>query len=129
MILSVYKRYETIFLSQRPMRPKLDEKAIAKAVKCAKNTIQYWLNWWKESKDLSDMKRSERPRATTEKVDQRISKLANSNRIATIGDRQNFLKRQNIRISQETVRRRLKEAGAKFSLPTSKATLDRKSSI
>ena len=34
-----------------------------------------------------------------------------------------ILKRQNIGIGQETIRRRLKEAGAKFSLPMSKLFL------
>ena len=74
------------------MGPQLSQKAVTIAVKCAKNTVQYWLNWWKESKDLSDMKRSRRPRATTEKVDQRIYKLAGSNNIATIGNIRSILK-------------------------------------
>ena len=66
------QRYEygIVFLSQHSMGPQLSEKAVAKSVKCAKNTVPYWLNRWKESKDLSDMKRSGRPRATIEKVDQ-----------------------------------------------------------
>ena len=65
------------------------------------------------------MKRSERLCATIEKVDQQIYKLTGSDNTATTGDIQSILKRQNIRISQETIRRRLEEAGAKFSLPTS----------
>ena len=86
------------------MGSQLGEKAVAKAVKCATNAVQYWLNRWKEAKDLNDMKRLGRLRATTEKVDQRIYKLAGSNNIATAGDIQSILKRQNIRISQETIR-------------------------
>ena len=70
MTFPIDKRYEIIFLSQHPMGPQLGEKAVVKAVKYTKNTIQYWLNRWKESKDLSDMKCSRRPRATTEKIDQ-----------------------------------------------------------
>ena len=69
------------------------------------------------------MKRLGRPSATNEKVDQRIYKLAGSDNIATTGHIQNILKRQNIGISQETTRRRLKEAGTKFSLPISKPLL------
>ena len=75
------------------MVPQLGEKAVAKAVKCAKNTVQYWLNWCKESKDLSDMKCLGRPLAITEKVDQQIYKFAGSDNIATTGDTQNVLKR------------------------------------
>ena len=69
---------EIVFLSQHTMGPQLDEKAVAKAVKRSKSTIQYWLNRWKKSKDLGDMKRSGRYSATTEKVDQPISKLVDS---------------------------------------------------
>ena len=67
------------------------------------------------------MKQPGSSRAATEKVDQRIYKLSASENITTTGDIQSILKRQNIRISQETIRRRLKEARAKFSLPISKA--------
>ena len=68
------------------MEPQLGEKVITKAVKYAKNPVQYWINRWQKSKDLSDMKRLGRPRATTEKVDQRIYKLAGSDKFATAGD-------------------------------------------
>ena len=64
------------------MGPQLGDKTVAKAVNYAKNTVQYWLNHWKESKDLlSDTKRSERSCATTEKVVQRIYKLASSDNL------------------------------------------------
>ena len=69
------------------------------------------------------MKRPGRPNAATEKVYQRIYKLAGSDNITTTGDIQSVLKRQNIGISQETIQRRLKEAGTKFCLPISKPLL------
>jgi len=123
MTLSVDKRYEIVFLSQHPMGPRLGVKAVAKEVKCAKNTVQYWLKRWKDSKDLTDAKRTGRPRSTTEKVDQRIVDLANNEKVTTTHNIQRVLKRQNVQISQETIRRRLKECGAKFSLPISKPLL------
>ena len=63
--IAIDKWYKIVFLSQHPMGPQSDEKTVAKVVKCAKNTVQYWLNRWKESKDLSDMKRSGRHLAIT----------------------------------------------------------------
>ena len=90
-ILPIDKRYEIVFLSQHPMGSQLDEKAVVKAVKYVKSTVQYWLNRCKESKDLSDMKRPGRSRATTEKVDQRIYGLPSSDNIATTDDIQNAL--------------------------------------
>ena len=101
MTLPIDKRYETVFLSQHLMGPQSNEKAVAKAVKCAKNAVQYWLNRGKESKDLSDMNRLGRPRSTNEKVDQRINKLAGTDNIATAGDIRSVLKRENVRIERQ----------------------------
>ena len=108
------------------MGPQIGVKAVAKAKKCAKSTVQYWLNRWKESKDLSVSKRIERSRSTKEKVNQRISDLANTNNSATTRGIKRVLKRKNVDISQETIQRRLKEYGAKFSLPISKPLLTKK---
>ena len=69
------------------------------------------------------MKRPGRLYATTEKIDQQMYKLTGSDNIATIGDIQSVLKWQKIGISQGTIRRKLKEAGAKFSLLISKPLL------
>ena len=69
------------------------------------------------------MKRPGRLSATNEKVDQRIYKLAGSDNIAITGDIQSVLKWQNIGISQGMIRRKLKEAGTKFSLLISKPLL------
>jgi transposase len=99
MALQVDKRYEIVFLSHHAMGPQLGVKAVAKTAKCAKSTVQYWLNRWKESKELSDLKRSGRPCVTTEKVDQRIDDLVSSENIATTRDIQNILKRQKVQIS------------------------------
>ena len=78
MTLPIDKWYEFVFLSQHLIGPQLGEKAVAKVVKSANNTVQYWLKRWKASKDVSDMERPGSPRATTEKVDQQIYKLTGS---------------------------------------------------
>ena len=78
MRLLIDKRYEIVFLSQYPMGLQLGEKTVEKSVKCTTSTTHYWLNRWKESNDLSDIKRSERLHATTEKANQRILELADS---------------------------------------------------
>ena len=105
MTLSVDKRYEIIFLSHHPMGSQLGVKAVAKVIKCGKSTVQFWLNRWKESKDLSDSKRIRRPRSTTKKVDQRISDLATTNNSATTRAIQRVMKRKNVDISQKTIER------------------------
>ena len=69
------------------------------------------------------MKRPGRLRATAKKIDQRIHKHAGIDNIATTGNIQSVLNRQNIGINRETIRRKLKEVGAKFSLLISKSLL------
>ena len=44
MTLPIDKQYEIIFLSQHPMELQLDENSLEKAVKCVKNTVQYWFS-------------------------------------------------------------------------------------
>ena len=123
MSLSLEKPYEIVFLSYHPMRAKLRVNAVAKAINCAKTTVQYCLNRWKQSKDRSDSKCTGRLRGTTAKIDQRISDLATNHNIRDI---RRLLKRQHVKISQETIRRQLKEHGAKFTPPISKALLTEK---
>ena len=76
MVLTVHRRYEVIFLSQRSMGPKLSHAAVAKAVKCDVTTVKYWLERWKQSKGLSDSIRSGRSWGTTHKQDEQIVSLA-----------------------------------------------------
>ena len=120
MTLLIDKRHEFVVLSQHPMGPQLDEKAVAKAEKCTKSTAQQWLNRWKESKDLSHMKRSDRAPVTIEKVDQRISKFEDSQAYCC---NRRYTKCFEVAKNQETIQRRLKETGPKFSLPISKLLL------
>ena len=123
MSLPIHKGYEIIFLSCHPRGPKLGLKAVAKEVKCDKKAVKYWLNRWKQSKDLTDLPRSGRPRETTQKQDERIVSLANQEMFATCGDIEDHLNKEGVMISESTVLRRLHEAEAKYNLPMSKPVL------
>jgi transposase len=123
MSLPVHKRYEIVFLSCHPLGPKLGLKAVAKAVKCGKSTVKYWLDRWKGSKDLADFPRSGRRRATTPKQDKNILSLADEEMLATSSDIKDRLKKKGTKISQTTIWRRLHEAGGKYNLPMSKPLL------
>jgi len=123
MALPIHKRYEIVFLSSHPLGPQLGPKAVAKRVKCDKKAVKYWLDRWKESKDLTDLPRSGRSRSTTPKQDEQIVSLANKETFATSRDIQNRLKRKRVHVSQDTIRRRLHEAVGKFSPPMSKPLL------
>ena len=115
MSLPVYKQYEVVLLTRHPLRPKLGQKAVAKILKCSPATVKYWLKKWKRTKDLSDSIRTDRPRSTTQKQDQQIISLAEQEMFATSRDIAKKMKKKRVLISDRTVRRRLNEAGAKFS--------------
>ncbi len=123
MTLPIHKRYEIVFLSCHPRSPKLGLKAVAKVVKCHTTTVKYWLDRWKESKDLTDFPRSGRKRKTTLKQEKKILSLADSEMFATSSDIGHRMKEKRAKISQRTVRCRLHEAGAKYNLPMSKPLL------
>ena len=119
MSLPIRKRYEITFLSDHPKGNHAD---VAKAVHCSIYTVKYWLDRWKQSKDLTDSNRPGRPRATTQKRDQRIISLAKEKTFITAQDISNKLNRQVV-MSGRTVRRRLNEAGARYNRSMSKPLL------
>ena len=96
---------------------------MAKAVHCSIYTVKYWLDRWKQSKDLTDSNCSGRARATTQKQDQRIISLAKEKTFIIAQDISNKLNRQGVVVSGRTVRRHLNEAGARCNRPMSKPLL------
>lgn len=123
MPLPLHIRYEIVFLSTHRLGPKLNHTDVAKVVHCDTSTVKYWLNRWKQSKDLHDSPRSGRPRVTTQKQDQRIVSLVDQQIFVTAQDIASKLNRQQVVVSERTVRRRLREAGAKYNKPISKPLL------
>ena len=105
------------------MGPKLGHKSVAKVVKCGISTVQYWLSRWKQSKDLDDSARTDRPRTTTPKQDQQILSLAEQQTFVTSRDITNQLNRKRVKINERTVRRRLNEGGGRYNQPLLKPLL------
>ena len=97
-------------------------KAVAKVIKCDKKTVKYWLDRWDQCKDLTDLQRSGRPRATTTEDDQQINQIAEQETFATSHDIKEDLAMRGVEVTQRTIRCRLNEAGAKFSLRYEKTT-------
>lgn len=114
MTLSLDKRYEIAFLHEHPAGPKWGYEKIAKHVRCSKPTVIYWVKKYQENKDLTEEKRSGRPRCTTELEDERIVKMAKKNYNATSIEIQQEFEKKGVDVSERTIRRRLSEAGGKF---------------
>ena len=98
-------------------------KAVANVVKCDKKTVKYWLQRWSESKDLTGLQRSGRPRITSSEQDEQIVKLANEQTFATSSDIKEDLETKSVGVSERTIRYRLNEDGEKYNLPMSKTML------
>jgi transposase len=115
MELSLEKRYEIVFLRLHPAGPKWSFEKIAKRVHCSKPTVIYWVNKYQENPDLSTAERPGRPRITTAKQDKRITAMAEKEHNITATQIQKKMEERNVEISARTVRRRLHEAGGKYT--------------
>lgn len=115
MALSLDKRYEIVFLHEHPVGPKWSFGKIAKHVRCSKSTAIYWAQKYHNNKDLSTEERSGRPRITTAKQDERITEMAKKEHNITATQIQKNMEEWDLEISVETVKRRLREAGGKYT--------------
>ena len=115
MSLPLNKRYEIIFLHEHPEGPKWSFAKIAKYVHCSKSTAAYWVEKYHQNTDLTDEQKSGRPRSTTTRQDERIVMMAEKEHSITSDEIQQKLEEKGVEISSRTVRRRLVEAGGKYS--------------
>jgi transposase len=111
MQFSIQKRWEIIFLHLHKLGPKLSIKAIAKELKCSRDTIQTWVDRYQETGDIQDEEGRGRKRKTSEKEDLNIITMAKRQRTSTLADISTSMSKQGVDISYETVRRRLNEQG------------------
>ena len=123
MSLSTRKKWEIVFLSTHRLGPKLGAKKIAKEVRCAKSSVQYWLKRYEETGDVKETQKSGRPRKTTEEQDQIILEAQAADSEAVVKDIHKQAKRKKIDVSPSTVRRRLVEAGLTYAPPMVKPLL------
>jgi len=123
MELLLEKRYEIVFLREHPAGPKWSFGLIAKQVHCSKSTAIYWVKRYHENQDLSTEERPGRSRVTTAKQDDQIVKMAEKEHNITATQIQEKMEERGVKLSVETVKRRLREAGGKFANEISKPLL------
>ena len=125
MSLELYQRYEIIFLAKHKYGPELGINRIAKIVNCNRSTVTRWLKRWSETKDLSDRQRIGRSRATTAEQDKVITNIVQQE--VDEGLTSEMISHQTndagMNLSSRTIRRRLNEAGFKYSKPLQKPLL------
>src|SRR5579871_4227642 len=109
MSLELYKHYEIIFLYIHPKDPKMSTTDIARYIGCSKSTVVYWIQRWKETKNLSTQEKSGRKPITTVKEDNMIIELAKKTTNITIANIQYEMKKRKRDISEDTILRHLYE--------------------
>jgi transposase len=123
MSLPLHKRYEIVFLAKNIYGPQFGSSKIAKIIKCNRKTVTHWINRWEETKDLFDRPRSGAPRTTSVKQDQMMVDMALDDMNTTSKTIKDEFENIGITVSQDTIQRRLKDAGLKYSKPLSKPLL------
>ncbi|GET04696.1 IS630 family transposase [Rhizophagus clarus] len=96
---------------------------IASYIKCSKPTVAYWIQQYRQDKDLTDKQRLGRLRTTTKAQDNQIVKMAKKKHDITSTEIQQKLKKKDVTVSSRTIRRRLVESGGKFVKEISKPLL------
>ena len=117
MSLNLKKRWEIVFLSRHKLGPKLSQREIAKEIGCSKSTVNHWLACFERTGDVLDETGRGRKRKTSKKEDEMIVSMATSSpqvSSQTISDK---LERRGVSLSNNTIRRRLKEAGFSYGNP------------
>src|SRR5688572_12916064 len=99
MTHSLDKRYEMVFLHEHPAGPKWGYEKIAAYIHCSKSTVIYWIQKYRQDKNLTDEQKSGRPRCITEKEDERIVKMAKQNHNITSGEIQHELEKKGVEVS------------------------------
>ncbi|GBC00707.1 hypothetical protein RclHR1_03950003 [Rhizophagus clarus] len=87
---------------------------IASYIKCSKPTVAYWIQQYRQDKDLTDKQRLGRLRTTTKAQDNQIVKMAKKKHDITSTEIQQKLKKKDVTVSSRTIRRRLVESGERF---------------
>src|SRR5579871_5026287 len=101
------KRWEIVFLYLHRLGPKLGIRAIAKELRCSKDTIQTWINRYQETGDVQEEEKQGRKRKTSEKEDLDIISIAKKHRTSSSMKIFLSMSKQGTDISSSIVRRRL----------------------
>src|SRR5579871_3891914 len=123
MSLELYKHYEIIFLYIYPKGPKISTTNITRYIGYSKSTVVYWIQRWKETKNLSTQEKSGRKYITTVKEDNMIIELAKKTTNITAANIQYEMKKRKRDISEYTILRCLHEGEGKYMVKLLKPLL------
>src|SRR5579885_3480417 len=117
--ISSQKKYEIIFLHLKPEGPRLSIAETANKLRISTWAVKHWIRVFPETGDVLEKKSTGRPRKTSHIEDEEIVNLIENGRELSTSDISEQMKTRGVSLSYSKIRRRLKEAGFKFSSPTS----------
>ena len=123
MHLSLYQRYQIIFLHQDKHGPRMTLRETATTVGCSVDAVKYWLRRFEEDKDLSNQPASGRPRSTSISEDNEIVQIAISKKHPSSREIASTMSASGIPLGRQTVLCRLHEARLKFQKVSPKPLL------
>jgi transposase len=123
--ISSQKKWEIIFLHLKEEGPKLSISKTAKKLKISTYTVKHWIRVFRETGDVLEKKSTGRPRKTSHSEDEQIVNLMENDRGLRLKDISEEMKRSGISLCNETIRRRLNEAGLKFTSASKKPLLSK----
>ena len=123
MALSIQKRWEIVFLHNHEYGSKSGNKIISKYLNIDKNTVKRWIIRYKETGDIMDKEGRGHKKSTSAEEDQLILSLFERNDKMSLTLCKHILERKEIVVSNNTISRRLAEAGFRYRSPLMKPLL------
>lgn len=117
------KRFEVNFLVNHPKGPKMSVKAAAKYTKTSVSFVKRWINRMKQCGNVDDEIGRGRNRTTTKSGDKLIYELFVKYPTMSLRQAHQKLNKKGVRLSLNTIRRRLKEMGMENRSTTMKPLL------
>jgi transposase len=118
-----YQAKEIVFLHLKEEGAKLSVAKTAKKLRISSWIVKHWIRVFGETSKMFLKKSGGRPRKTSHSEDEEIMNLIENDRELSTIDISEEMKTRGVSLSSTTIRRRLTEAGFKFSSPTSKPSL------
>lgn len=109
-----FKRHLAVFLHLYSHGPKLSVPATAKLIQKSEGFVKKWTQQYKREKNVNDQPNIKPNRASTSKEDKRIVKVFEENPGLSLRQGVERLRRSNINVSRETLRKRLHEKTLKY---------------
>jgi transposase len=123
--ISSQKKWKIIFFHLDEQGPRWSISKTARKLRISDWTVKHWIRVFRETGDVLEKQGSGRPRKTSCSEDEEMVEMIQNDKELTAKDISRHMKKKGTVVSATTVRRRLKEAGLKFTSPTSKPAISK----